>query len=91
MSDFNPQISLNKICFNIFRPFSSTSDQGAEKIDLTSCFSSSNQPPGQPVVADKIAPKYKIKMPNNFFVRYLLQKSKNKKLFFIKYAGSTIR
>merc|ERR1712150_150350 len=41
-------------------------DQGAEKIDLTSCFSSSNQPPGQPVVADKIAPKYKIKIPNNF-------------------------
>jgi len=44
-----------------------TKDLNSGKIDLASLLSSSNQPAAQPAGIDKLAPKYKIKRPYNFY------------------------
>ena len=45
------------------------SDQESDKNDITSCFVSNNYSNGLSMGIEKCAPKYKIKMPNNFYVR----------------------
>ena len=45
------------------------SDQECEKNEISSCFATVNQSNGHSIGIGKCVPKYKINMPNNFYVR----------------------